>query len=1191
MEILQNNNRNIEKLIHLADIHISRNPKRHHEYEQVFARTINSIKSQKIKDALIVISGDLIHERSTLRPEQLTLTKKFVMSLCDLFPLILIKGNHDEDAHLKEINSIEPIINDLATKNPIYFLDDDKVYMYNNILFGLTTMHARSVTKCKEQTGKVRVGVYHGTLQGAKNDLDFVFTNTKQFTVKNFSDTYELSLLGDIHRFQYLNKEKTVAYAGSLIQQDIGEHPDNHGYILWNVKDLSSKFIKIQNDYKQMKVFIDENENISYDRSIEITPHIKFNIYYSNITEEKADEYGKKLLNSYPGGSYSKLPLKSVNTSIVNLGIKNQQNIMNITNKEIVKNIIFDYVEENNIYKNLSKDIKKVYKEKIIKKISNYVEKSKYDYDNIELKMFKLVRLEFDNFILYGKGNHIIYEKLNGIIGIVGNNHTGKTTTITALIYSIFGDNENGGSVKDTINLNEKKMRTNVIFYINDIKYQVIRERTKRNKNIKNDSTDDSNENVIIYKNDKMISKSKPKKANELIKSIVGSKDNFIDIFIMKQQNCSNFANLSPDMRKVLVCKLFKLDILCEIAKLVHSDELKTIKEKAIEEKYCSNEDYTSVLDKLDGKIKKSNDILKEKKERLNKTTEKMIKYTYKLNNIDYNDDIDKKLENYDDIIKNTKRDIDDINEKKTYMINNIKFEEEKWRNTDISLLKKDIDELTKECESNYENIIPIKLPNRSTKEYDDNIKSLSENIEKLSQKEEELKNKISNIKIKDIDKNLKKEYEKRTINKEKNNNLLEQLNNKLVEATDKLTKMKDYKYDEKCKFCIDNSLTKDKLKYEEEVTKNEKEIKTITKKINDDNNFIEENTDVYNEIIENDENKAVLRELRDELKNTELSIKLEKSKLENNNDKLNEINKDIENKKNNARYNEKIKNLKEQINTKKRIIQEKMDSDVLITKNRSDILECDNKILKLTHAQKEAKTAIKDLKKMTANKDEYNRVKEKVLKVEQQKIKDENEITKVECELNNLRDETSKLKNKKEINDEKNNEINRLQKELTCLNIIYNSLYSEDGAINSILRKKILPHIQQRINLILKEIDEYTVSINVKSNGIEVIKHTTDGILPIKGISGGENFNINFASRIAFRELTNVVKANFMILDEATHNLDNETVDKLPAVMDYMKSIIQFIVMVSHDERVTKLFDKEYVIVKNKGKSKIKID
>ena len=36
-------------------------------------------------------------------------------------------------------------------------------------------------------------------------------------------------MLGDIHKYQYLNKEKTIAYSGSLVQQNFGESINLHG--------------------------------------------------------------------------------------------------------------------------------------------------------------------------------------------------------------------------------------------------------------------------------------------------------------------------------------------------------------------------------------------------------------------------------------------------------------------------------------------------------------------------------------------------------------------------------------------------------------------------------------------------------------------------------------------------------------------------------------------------------------------------------------------------------------------------------------------------------------------------------------------------------------------------------------------------------------------------------------------------
>ena len=41
---------------------------------------------------------------------------------------------------------------------------------------------------------------------------------------------YDPVLLGDIHKRQFMNKAKTIAYCGSLVQQNHGEEL-GHGYL------------------------------------------------------------------------------------------------------------------------------------------------------------------------------------------------------------------------------------------------------------------------------------------------------------------------------------------------------------------------------------------------------------------------------------------------------------------------------------------------------------------------------------------------------------------------------------------------------------------------------------------------------------------------------------------------------------------------------------------------------------------------------------------------------------------------------------------------------------------------------------------------------------------------------------------------------------------------------------------------
>ena len=70
---------------------------------------------------------------------------------------------------------------------------------------------------------------------------------------------YDLALLGDIHKRQFLNKEETIAYCGSLIQQNHGEDIGK-GYLLWDVPKRKSTYIEIPNDYGYYTINIDNGK-------------------------------------------------------------------------------------------------------------------------------------------------------------------------------------------------------------------------------------------------------------------------------------------------------------------------------------------------------------------------------------------------------------------------------------------------------------------------------------------------------------------------------------------------------------------------------------------------------------------------------------------------------------------------------------------------------------------------------------------------------------------------------------------------------------------------------------------------------------------------------------------------------------------------------------------------------------------
>ena len=78
-------------------------------------------------------------------------------------------------------------------------------------------------------------------MRGSLTDVDWQLEGESDL---DLFKSYDFSLLGDIHKRQFLNKKGTVAYSGSTIQQNFGEDSEK-GFLLWDIKsadDFSVEF-------------------------------------------------------------------------------------------------------------------------------------------------------------------------------------------------------------------------------------------------------------------------------------------------------------------------------------------------------------------------------------------------------------------------------------------------------------------------------------------------------------------------------------------------------------------------------------------------------------------------------------------------------------------------------------------------------------------------------------------------------------------------------------------------------------------------------------------------------------------------------------------------------------------------------------------------------------------------------------
>ena len=537
----------IKYIYHLSDIHIRNDTNRHAEYRHVFENltTIikNDIKSSSSK-SLIVVTGDILHNKTILKPECIQLTKEFFVSLADICDVIVILGNHDCNINNRSsLDALTPIITGgVTTKNRIFILDKDETYEYHNIIFGVTTIYAKQVTCLHEfqHDPRIRIGLYHGTLR-----YNFYTNKEEYFPIESFNE-YDLVMLGDIHKHRYLNEARTMAYASSLIQQDYGESLLDHGFIKWNIEDKSSQFQRVPNDYGFVTVYLDENGLTIPTDGIPAYPCIR--LFYSNVTRDQIilaeqdlrKEYAVRDFSSYEGIDKTKP-----------FDCKKGKSITDIS-KDNVTDVIRDYLNLNCLY-HLD------HSNNIVRQIENIVKN--YTMESHGCKLVQLDKIEFSNLFSYGADNKVDFNKFHNIIGIVAKNGYGKSAFVDAILYGIFNKFSRGEKT-GIMNMRSKNCECCLSLKINTDTVKIVRNIQK----VQHKSRVEFKQQIEFYYNDDLVTAEDKNTTNKDIYNRICTFDDLVSSAVI-MQNGQNFLDISDVDKKELVVRLFNLDILDYIYK------------------------------------------------------------------------------------------------------------------------------------------------------------------------------------------------------------------------------------------------------------------------------------------------------------------------------------------------------------------------------------------------------------------------------------------------------------------------------------------------------------------------------------------------------------------------------------------------------------------------------------------------
>jgi DNA repair exonuclease SbcCD ATPase subunit len=150
-----------------------------------------------------------------------------------------------------------------------------------------------------------------------------------------------------------------------------------------------------------------------------------------------------------------------------------------------------------------------------------------------------------------------------------------------------------------------------------------------------------------------------------------------------------------------------------------------------------------------------------------------------------------------------------------------------------------------------------------------------------------------------------------------------------------------------------------------------------------------------------------------------------------------------------------------------------------------------------------------------------------------------------------------------------------------------YMESVGKDGIPYKIIADAV-PRIEQLVNNILSQIVEFTIGIETDGKNVNVSIIYDDKKWPLELSSGMERFISALALRVSLINISNLPRANFLLVDEGFGALDASNMAMVYSLFDYLKSNFDFIIVISHLDAMRDMVNKQLEIKKENGFSKI---
>lgn len=547
----------LEKVLHVADIHI-RNYQRHKEYKEVFKKLYSAAKELPT-NSIIYVAGDIVHNKTDISPELIAVTSEFLKNLADIRHTILITGNHDTNLNnVSRLDALSPIINNL-NHSQLHYLKDAGIYEIGNTHFTVFSIFDEPSTFIKADSfeAETKVALFHGPVKSSKTDIGYEVTGDEY--TEDLFDGYDLGLLGDIHKRQYVDKNKKICYPGSLIQQNFGEAFNNHGYAVWDIKTRKPKFTNIPNNYGFYTIDITGGQLTNID---DIPKYPRIRIRTVNTTEAEVKTIIKEIKKQCRPKDIvvikqDKIKGHATNSTVLIRDVRD----INYQNK-----LLQEYMDNNH-------DVDPIMMRQI-KKINKTLNEYLHNEDITRSITWKLKMFEFSNMFSYGDGNIVNFDKAKDVIGIFAPNHAGKSAILDSLTFCIFDRCSRGKLATDIMNNKKNNFHCKLNFEIDGTDYFIERKARRILKGWMKGKVrvdvdfwyvDEDGNNVSLNGEQR-------RDTDKMIKGYLGEYDDFVLTALSVQNNNTGFIDKSQFEKKDLLSQFLDITVFEQLYQIANEE-------------------------------------------------------------------------------------------------------------------------------------------------------------------------------------------------------------------------------------------------------------------------------------------------------------------------------------------------------------------------------------------------------------------------------------------------------------------------------------------------------------------------------------------------------------------------------------------------------------------------------------------